>query len=261
MEINVSVIFQIIDRFKKRPLLASEATIFVNNRLLRPIYKPGGYFVFTNLEPGMTSFEIVSPFFQKEKVEMEIPQPGKGYLLRHMLLNPGKLYSFESSATLVSGRIITKNTPFAEKLFYMYPCKGGEILKIAEDNAVAGNSNIKLFAIVPDRYLSIPGMYIIMDKDKAKKEVCLITRGKDKDGIFSLESGLKFSHSRGTPLVGAIECKTSSEGEFFTVVPVWGKENEKVNIDIFTNSEDDKSIKKTIEIEIGKKNNLGDIEV
>ncbi len=259
METHISVIFQIVDRLRRRPLLAPEVRILANGQPVRPLYKSGGYFIFTDMAAGEACFEIISPVFQKEAVSVSIPEPGSGYILRHLLMNPSTAYPFESSVTTIAGRLLTKKIPLAAHQFHVIPGDGGEVMKIAEDKAEAGNCRIKLFITVPERQLYFPGLYIIKDREEAKREVCLITGRGDQEGTFTLEKGMKYSHARGTSLVGVIECTTNSDGKFFTALQ--DLKAGKADLDFLIRTEGGRSIKKTVEIETNRRNNLADIEI
>ena len=259
MNTYISIIFKIMDRFRKRILLAPEVSIFLNDRRIKPLYKPGGYFIFTDLPAERAYFEIASPIFRTEKVVADIPEAGSGYILNHLMMNPSREYPFGGPVTTVSGRITTGRVPFTDQQFHMIPGNGGEVMRIAEDKAEAGNCHLKLFAVVPGRQLSIPGKYMIKDKEEAKREFCLITQNADKDGIYPLEKGMVYSHLRATPLVEVIECATLSDGSFFTALP--DLKERKAPLDIMVQGAADNSIRRTFEIEAYKENNLDDIEI
>lgn len=263
METHISMIFKIMDRFRKRPLLAVEAGIYINGHRQRPLYKPGGYFIFTDLNPGETCFQILAPAFQQEVLTVLIPAPGKGYLHSHLLLNPSPAYPFGSEVTTVKGRLWREQRPYAYEHFYLIPGAGGEVMKVAEDKGEAGNTRLRLFAAVPERQLSFPGKYLLKDKDKGKGEVCLITRKDSQKGMFLLEKELQFSHVRGTPLVEVIECRTEDDGSFFAALP--GLKHEKLTLSLPGKGWDEKNMTqggaKTMEIHGGQANDLGDIQI
>ncbi|MDD2421591.1 MAG: hypothetical protein PHU78_05585 [Heliobacteriaceae bacterium] len=207
----------------------------------------------------MISFEVGSPAFQKEIVKANIPAAGKGYVMSHLLLNPSQIYPFGGDVTTVTGKITRKKLPCANQHFYIIPSHGGEVMKVAEDKAEAGNNHLKLFAAVPEAQLTFPGKYLIKDKDEAKREVCLITQGGVKDGMYPLEKGLKFSHLRATALVEVIEYTTSDDGSFFFALP--DLKNGRVSLDFIIKAEDGKSLVKTIGIEGNQRNILTDLEI
>lgn len=263
METHISMIFKIMDRFRKRPLLAAEAGIYINGHRQRPLYKAGGYFIFTDLAPGETSFQIIAPAFQQEALVALIPAPGKGYLHSHLLLNPAPAYPFGREVTTVRGRLWQDQRPYAHEHFYLIPGEGGEVMKVAEDKGEAGNTRLRLFAAVPERQLSFPGKYLIKDKDKGKGEVCLIIRKDSREGIFLLEKELQFSHVRGTPLVEVIECRTEEDGSFFAALPELKQET--LTLSLLGKGPDEKNMTqnsvKTMAIHGGQANDLGDIQI
>ncbi|MDQ7096744.1 hypothetical protein REC12_24430 [Desulfosporosinus sp. PR] len=258
MHTYISVIFRLTDRFRKRALLAPEVSFLLNKQRRRPLYKAGGYFIFTDLDPGEADFELGSPFFRTERLVADIPEANKGYLMIHLMLNPTRKYPFGGPVTTVFGRITRGGEAWAEQHFYLLPEDGGEVLKIAEDSAQAGNSCLKLFATVSGRQLSIPGNYLIKAKEEEKREFCFITEYAGQDGMYPLARGITFSHARGTPLVEAVECATSAEGGFFTALP--DLKGEKARIDVLLRNSAGKSLKRTFEIEVKRENKL-DLEL
>ena len=258
MNTYISIIFKIMDRFRKRILLASEVSISLNNQRLQPLYKAGGYFIFTDLTSGRACFEIASPIFRTERIFADIPAAGSGYIINHLMMNPSRGYPFGGPVTTVSGRIIMGKVPFKEQQFHMIPGDGGEVMRVAEDKAEAGNCSLKLFATVPGRQLSIPGKYMIKDQEEEKREFCLITQNADKDGIYPLEKGMVYSHLRATPLVEVIECATSSDGSFFTALP--DLKESRASLDILVQGATG-SIKRTFEIEPYQENKFADIRI
>lgn len=259
MNTYISIIFKIMDRFRKRTLLAPEVSIFLNNQRAKPLYKPGGYFIFTNLPSGRTCFEFTSSIFETEKVDVDILEAGNGYIMNHLMMSPSRKYPFGGPVTTVSGRIFMGGVPYAEQQFHIIPGDGGEVMKIAEDKAEAENNHLKLFVAVPGRQLSIPGKYMIKDKEEEKREFCLITQNADQDGRYPLEKGMAYSHLRATPLVEAIECATSLDGSFFTALP--DLKERKASLDILIQETVGNSIRRTFEIEAYQENNFGDLEI
>jgi len=255
----ISIIFKIMDHFRKRTLLAPEVSIYLNNQRIKPLYKPGGYFIFTDLPSGRASFEIVSPIFRTKKVVADILEAGNGYIMNHLMMSPSRKYPFGGPVTTVSGTITMGGVPFTEQQFHIIPGDGGEVMKIAEDKAEAGNNLLKLFVAVPGRQLSIPGKFMIKDKEEAKREFCLITQNADQDGRYPLEKGMAYSHLRATPLVEVIECATSLDGSFFTALP--DLKERKASLDVLVQETAGNSIRRTFEIEAYKENNLADIEI
>lgn len=259
MKTYISIILKIMDGFRKRTLLAPEVSIFLNKQRMRPIYKPGGYFIFTDLPPGQACFEITSPVFRPEKVVADIPEAGKGYILNHIMMYPSRIYPFGGPVTTVSGIISKGGAPFTEQQFYMIPGDGKEVMRIAEDQAEAGNSRIKLFIAVSEHQLSIPGNYLIKDKEETKREFCLITQQADKDGMYPLEKGMVYSHLRATPLVEVIGCAASSDGSFFAAIP--DLKEGQASLDIMVLGEEGNSFRRTYEIKAYQENDLGIIEI
>lgn len=256
----ISVIFKITDSYKKRPLSAHEAVFRAQGMILKPLFKPGGYFVFTDMTAGKTCFEIASHFFQQETIAIDVPEAGNGYVLKHIMLNPSRKYPFGGNATIAAGTLLHNGVPLKVKQFYIvHGSEGGELMKIARDRTQPGDNSLKLFVTVPERRLSIPGKYLINDREETKRELCLITNGSDRDGLYPLERPILYEHPRGTPLTGVTECSTTSDGSFFTVLS--GLSGEKNSIEVIIPGDGKRKGKSVLEITTNKENNFGKVEI
>jgi len=125
MEIYISVIFKISDQLRKRPVGAHDVMFYVNGQMKKPLYKPGGYFIFTDMEAGHTVFDLSSPIYQAESIGIDVPARGKGYVMRHIMLNPSEKYPFGGKITVLSGRLLRDGVPLSKEQFHIVPTDGG----------------------------------------------------------------------------------------------------------------------------------------
>ena len=90
----------------------------------------------------------------------------------------------------------------------------GSGLKVAEDNAAAGRTDIRLFSArgIP----ALPSAYRINDKSASKCEFVTLT-GADGD-MYMLDEPLKYSHPRSADVVPVTSVRCSDNGEFFFVL-------------------------------------------
>ena len=146
------------------------------------------------------------------------PEAGE-YSVIYRVLSPGRSYPFGGSPTALRGVFSKGAAPAArEKVLLSIP-EGRELLKVAQDDLKAGDSQIKLFSSQQTWRLPLPGKFLIADKDEEKKEACFITGAHNGDNIYPLESELAHSHARATPLIELIEFSTAADGSFFIAIP------------------------------------------
>jgi len=219
MYIKLSVVLQLFDGYRRRPLRAPEASFLVNRNLVRPVYKQGGYFVFPNLFPGLVRIDILSPLFLPETVEVKVSEEAGNYSVVCKVLSPGRTYPFGGAPTVLRGRFIKDGVPSAlERVLFFVP-EGRELLKVAQDDLSPGDREIKLFSSQQAWRLPLPGKFLISDKDKNKREECFITGMCDEKGAYPLDEPLKYAHARATPFIELIEFHTAVDGTFFLAIP------------------------------------------
>jgi len=219
MYIKLSAVLQLFDGYRRRPLRALEASFLVNRNPVRPVYKQGGYFVFPDLFPGPVRIDILSPLFLPETVEVNISEEAGRYSVACKVLSPGRAYPFGGAPTVLRGRFIKNGMPAdLERVLFFVP-EGRELLKVAQDDLNAGDREIKLFSSQQTWRLPLPGKFLIIDKDKNKREECFITGVCDEKGAYPLDEPLKYAHTRTTPLIELIEFHTAFDGTFFLAIP------------------------------------------
>jgi len=254
----VSAVFQVLDRFNKLAVGPAQVLFYYNGHRIKPIYKSGGYFVFTDLPQGKASFRLTSPIYEQEILDVEIPAAGFGYVDRLLILNPARNYPFGREVTLLAGQIRQKGKNLSHARIHLAMDNAKEIMKIAQDNTEPGARQIKMFLAVPEHRVPLPGQYLIKDKNDGKREVCVITNASG-EGIYHLDKGLKYGHARGTPLVEITGCLTGPDGTFFAAIP--DIPEEKTKFEILAYGSDDQIYKQEVEIIANKENLLQVIEV
>ena len=219
MQIRLSAVLQLFDGYRRRPIFVNDVSFLVDRSPVRPVYKQNGYFVFPNLPPGLTRIDILSPLFLPETLEFEVfNEPGR-YSVFYRVLNPGRAYPFGAPPTSLRGKFVKGGLPAAHERILLYVPESRELLKVAQDDLGAGAKNIKLFSSRQAWRLPLPGKFLIVDKDKKKKESCLITGTHNGDNVYPLDEALKFAHPRATPLVELLEFCTTADGSFFMAIP------------------------------------------
>lgn len=255
MEINVSAVFKITDRFKNRPLGASGIIFSVNGEHVRPLYKPEGCFVFTNLPSGPARFALDSAMFEPWTQDIDIPAPG-GYSVCHVMLNPSPAYPFGGPVTILRGSLCDGAQTLKNHLFYITSDSGSDI-KIAQDDAGTQSKALRLFTQKGSGGLRLPGRFLI-DGKGGRQEICFITEKNYDQDAYELQEKLLGSHPRGTRLLEACEFRTNGDGAFFAAFPC--RENGKAVLSVLVPVKG-KIKTKQIEVLTGKENNGGTIDI
>lgn len=203
----ISCVFKISDGIFRKNAVSSQVRLYVDGIQTAFEYKTGGYFVLTGLPEGKHTVVINSYGFQPERTEVTVDysvirRPED--MVKYIMLNPSEKHPMAASRPCISG--------IAAGFDRIYIQRHSGELKIAEDNAVAGKSAIRLFCLNGTPVL--PSVCRI--GGKGSEFVTL--KGVDGD-MYILEKPLKYTHMRSADVVPLISVSCSadagSEGEFF----------------------------------------------
>ena len=249
---RLSFALRLSDIFLKRPLLSSEAEIYVDGLLVRHEYKQGGYFVVSDLSEGRHHVTVGSFKLQSEELDItvdyspDITAQQRTYCL---MLNPSG--NHPEAIRLPSVRCRIKN----ERCVYILRERAE--LKIAEDTATAGNTRLKLFGAKPE----LPSLFRIIENNAGNRELVTIS-GFDGES-YILAEPLKYSHARSVAVVPLVRVSCDENGEFFFVIPPEfeaDKESGKINLNMICIRENNV---RTVEITVSSKGitDLGELKM
>lgn len=207
---RLSFALRLSDVCLNRALLSSEASVYVDGLLFRHEYKPNGYFIVTDIPEGVHQVTVRSYKFQTEALEINVdysPEISAEQRVHYLLLNPSEKHPAAVRMPAVKG-----TAPGAE---YVYVLRERCELKVAEDTAEAGRTQIRLFCSGAGPQL--PSVFRIKDKKAANSE--LITLSGHSGDIYRLSEPLKYSHQRSTAVVSLVRVRCADDGSFFFVIP------------------------------------------
>lgn len=256
MQRVVSAVLKITDQFTRRPVSAHPFRFAVDEELFKPIYKPGGYFVFTDLSHGIHKITMESQIYENRTINVVVSENAAEYEMLHFMLNPSPAYPFNITVTSICGCLCDNEKPLSNQPFCLLT--GKEAIKIAQDDADAGCGLLKLFVATAHGRLSVPSLLFIQDKKQEQQEFCVLTSRDENTRAYKLEQKLRFSHIRGTLLLEAIEYRTDLSGNFFaafTMPPI-----KEASID-FILPQDGKNKIFSVHVVSGKMNNVGMIRI
>lgn len=193
-----------------RPLLGSEAVIYVDGLRVRHEYKTPGYFVVSDLSEGLHHVVVSSFKLQSARLDITVdysPNITAEQRTHYLTLNPSAAHPETARLPSVRGRIKDAGNVYVLR-------KRGE-MKIAEDTAQAGSTRLRLFcggAAPP-----LPSAFRIMDK---KSRLCELVTISGFDGEeYILSRPLENSYGRSAEVVPLIGISCDENGEFFFVIP------------------------------------------
>lgn len=204
-----SCVLKISDSATNKTLGSSQAQIYVDDILTHHEYKLGGYFVLIDLPDGSHTVKVKSYCYQSEQIEINvdssiIQKPEN--TVRYLMLNPSERHPLAASLPAVCGK--------AAGYDKIYILRHGGELKVAEDNAEAGRTDIKLFC--PNSKPMLPCIYRINNSSAGKCEFVTL-KGADGDR-YMLDKPLKNAHQRSADVVPLISVSCGADGSFFLLL-------------------------------------------
>ncbi|MGN1341300.1 MAG: hypothetical protein ACI4WS_13490 [Oscillospiraceae bacterium] len=207
---RLSFALRLSDGCLNRALLSSEAGIYIDGIPYHHEYKRNGFFVVMDVPEGVHQVAVKSFKFQTETMEVNVdysPEVSAQQRVYYLMLNPSAKHPEASRMPMVKGSV-----PGAE---YIYILRERGEMKVAEDAAQAGNTQLRLFCggATPQ----LPSVFRINDKKSANSEFVTLTGFNDNS--YQLSAPLKYDHPRSSSVVPLIRVRCDPEGGFFFVIP------------------------------------------
>jgi len=217
----VSLALNLKDGYRNTPLSSGSAVrVRMDGEWYLPIYKEGGWFVFTDLPAGEHRIELINYMFIPEQLSVTIPPEQKGYLEIHCSLQPSPSYPFPPNTTKIRGKLRANGGVLPDAELLIVSMLDRDMLKVAEDDAAAGKREIKLFSTSKRVLMNIPGVFFIVDGKNS--ELCSVTDAQE--GLFTLAEPLVYPHKRGVALRAVRRFKSDGEGAFFAALDDFSQE-------------------------------------
>lgn len=188
---RVSAVFLLRDGFSGRALSSgAQVRCTLDGIPARPLWKEGGYLVFTDLEPGEHELTVSQPRYQPDRRAFALRQ---GEVWADTVeLKPGEGYPLPRQAAVLELTVTKGWAPFTQPVWL--GMSGPVALKLARDSG--GDAVLRLFcrnaALLP-----VPGYFLI--PEQAGGELIHIRAIREERG--ELDQPLLRGHSRGTELI------------------------------------------------------------
>lgn len=208
---RISAVLKLGDSCLSRALTRSEAKIYVDGAQAAAEYKQGGYFVLVDLPEGRHHIVIDSFRYQREELDIDVDYSdisSAERLIHCIMLNPSQKSADAQLHPAVSGR--------AEGFGFVYIVRSGATLKVAEDNAAAGSTCVKLFCAGSKP--ALPAVFRICGKNEKNSELVTIKKCLDDD-TYQLEQPLKYPHARSAEFAPLIRVRCDGDGNFYFRIP------------------------------------------
>lgn len=199
ISIHASAVCRVRDGFTGRELPASSLLCTLDGVPCRPVGKPGGYLVFTDLPHGPHRLSLRCGGYQEEWVEL---QAGGGTLELDVSMKPGEGYPFRQAATRLRLTVLGKKGPAAGQTVWL--ASPGPEMKIAQSKVEAGEQALRVYC------KGHPFFGPCLIEDGKNSEIVTLSALEGEQG--RLAAPLGSGHSRGRPLLPAQRYRAGEDG-------------------------------------------------
>lgn len=229
MHKHVSLAIHLKDGYRNTSIASGSAVrVLLDGDVFVPIFKEGGWFVFTDLPAGEHWLDLQNNRFIPERLSVTIPENQKGYVEIHHNLQPAPGYPFPANTTKIQGTLRMKNAVLAETELLIVSKLDRDLLKVAQDDAAAGKRQIRLFSDNKRVLMNIPGVFFVVDE--GKNELCSITDAQE--GEYTLSEPLLYAHKRGVALRAVRMFRSDLNGAFFAAL-----DNDAAELTVYVRTE------------------------
>lgn len=201
---RVSAVCRVKDGYSGKWIETGGLLCTLDGQRYKPVTKPGGYLILTDLSPGQHQLSLRVAGYQDERVELD---GGTGIQERDITLKPGAGYPFHMPVAQLILAVTKGGRPAAEQSLWLAVPDGSE-LKIAQTRTESGETSFRLYGKGLPARLSLPGAYLIVD-GKNSEIVCLQSVEKE-NGM--LAAPFEKAHERGKILLPAQNYHTDAAG-------------------------------------------------
>jgi len=214
---RVSAALLVRDAFTGRPFPSGSGTLCtVDGQRCTPVWKDGGYLALTDLPAGEHTISLRRQGYLEETLTVPVTdgRAWEGWID----LRPGTGYAFPPGTAWVHLTLLEKKKPLADAEVWLAPDGGGR-LKLAQDQAKAGDRELKLFYSGAESRLPVPGDFLIADRKRPETAALEFMQ----NGLAGLARPLEYGHARGKELMPAQRYRTGGDGELRCVLRESGK--------------------------------------
>ena len=199
ISVHASAVCRVRDGYTGRELPASSLLCTLDGFPCRPVGKPGGYLVFTDLPHGPHQLSLQCRGYQEEWVEF---QASGGTLELDVSMKPGEGYPFRQAVTRLTLTVLGKKGPAAGQTVWL--ASPDPEMKIAQNKVEAGEQALRVYCKGP------PFFGTCLIEDGRNSEIVTLNALEGELGRLALP--LNSGHSRGRPLLPAQRYRAGEDG-------------------------------------------------
>ena len=255
---RVSLVVCPIDDFTGERRSGANIRVFLNDPNRKPVRKPYGYYVFTDLTEDSYTLYVQSDIYRDECLEVQMNRLDRANPMVYVTLKPATCYPFLTGATLVRASLRGndgESVKGAEVTAVMLD-EDCAIARIAQEGVEKGATELKI--VSPAGRISMGDIFLLKERDGSASEYCRVVDLSGNMQHLKLSGQLKADYGRASLLMPAVKTYTDDRGEF--VVYFRNCPCRRFDISLQFKYNDEVSVRE-VKVEDGKVLNLGIVRV
>lgn len=226
-EKKVSLCIIPINNFTKE-VYRGNIDILINDIRLKPIKKPSGIYVYTNLTDNTINLKVYAKQFKPYEKTLEI---NKLNPLEQVRLEPNEEYNFAGNVSGVKFTLYTsKSRVLANEEIYAYINDMTSFVALLDSDIDKNSKEVKLYNIYEED-LEYSAFRIVSEKDDQEDEYIILGK-KLENGNYEIKNKLKYNHSCKDKLLNAFFTQTDCDGKAFVAFNKIYKSISKLTVEI-----------------------------
>ncbi len=247
-----SLLVQLHDTYTGTAPVGTNISVMLEGINRKPLAKPEGYFVFTDLPEGTYALKVKSKFYLEENSIVTLRESDSEYHALNLSLKPAFSYPYFSGATCCLASLRTTAATHADvRVRATVLDEGCAIARLAQDVLAAGNKEVVLNK---HGIIAVGDLFRIQAKEAGTAGYCRIAAINYQKNTFILASPLEHDYKRGDYFLPVMETRSDDRGEVSLYFRRYREKSFKVSLEIFI---DDHVIAREVKMEEGKAYNLG----
>lgn len=211
---SISLVICAVDDYTSRPRSGGNIAVSLRDHpRKRPVRKPGGYYIFTDLNCEKYSISVRSDVYMDLDLDLPSEKIDPGNPISYVILRPASHYPFPGGATLIRASLrdmAGQGIPGAPVRAVMVSDSCARA-RLSADMADNGRDSICLANVRGG--IVVGDEYLIRDKDDKNAEYCRIAGITETTKCYRLEEALKLSYPRGALVLPVYNTRSDERGE------------------------------------------------
>lgn len=224
----------------------------------KPVRKPGGYYVFTDLPGDSYSVLVRSDVYLEEELFIKPGEIDPNNPRAYIILKPCSHYPFPEGATLIRASLRDADGRVSRDAVVKASMLSENCARARLSGEKAGKGEKAIFLTNIAGGMSAGDFYLLKDKADGRQEYCRIAALEADTRRCRLYEPLQFSYSRGALLLPVFETRPDERGEVVICFREPCPDNFKVKLQ-FNHGKN--LFEKELDIEGGKTTVLGFINL